>query len=198
MKDRRTRMVFSHVVSRKVVDHDLNATQQLADLKLLEWNGVIFTCDGEPALKAAQEEVKRRFSGRAICENSPVGDSRAIGAAERNVQAVGEVIRVVSRGFEDRVGASLSRKHAVTAWLVQHVSDLISPYHVGDDGRTGYDRDKGKTYTRDAVEFGEMIHYRRHKKQQSRDWKLEENWEEGHSWEPAVEFARQTWECRLE
>ena len=175
VKDRRTRLVVSHVVPRQGVVHD-----HLADLRLLVYNEVILKCDGEPALKAVQEEVKRRFEGTAICENSPVGDSRANGAAERNVQAVGEMIRVVRRGLEDRVGASLPGKHAVTAWLVEHVGDLISRYQVGDDGRTGYERHKGKPYTREAIEFGEKKHYRRNKKQQSRDWKLEVNWGEGH------------------
>ena len=70
------------------------------------------------------------------------------------VQAVGEMIWVIRRGLEDRVGASLLGKHVVTAWLVEHV-DLISRHQVGNDGRTGYERHKGKLYTRDAVEFGE-------------------------------------------
>ena len=79
------------------------------------------------ALKAVHQEVKRRFEGTAICENSPVGDSRANGAAERTVQAVGDMISVVRRGLEDRVGASLPGEHAVTSWLVEHVGDLKFP-----------------------------------------------------------------------
>ena len=140
VKGRRTRMVFSRVVPRKGVVHDQSATQLLADLQLLGYSEVILKCDGEPALKAVQEKVNRHFEGTAGCENNPVGDSRATGAAERTVQAVGELIRVIWRGLEDRVGASLPGKHVVTAWLVEHVGDLISHYQVGDDGRTGYDR----------------------------------------------------------
>ena len=55
-----------------VQDHGV--TQLLADLKLLGYSEVILKCDGEPALKAVQEEVKRRFEGTAISENSPVGE----------------------------------------------------------------------------------------------------------------------------
>ena len=70
VKDRRTRLVFSHAVPRKGVVHDHSASQLLADLRLLGYNEVILKCDGEPALKAVQEEVKRRFEGTAICENT--------------------------------------------------------------------------------------------------------------------------------
>ena len=49
VKDRRTRLMFSHVVPRKGVVHDHSATQLLADLRLLGYNEVILKCDGEPA-----------------------------------------------------------------------------------------------------------------------------------------------------
>ena len=48
VQDRRTRLVFSHVVPRKGVAHDHSATQLLADLRL-GYNEVILKCDGEPA-----------------------------------------------------------------------------------------------------------------------------------------------------
>ena len=169
VKDRRTRLVFSHVVPRKGVVHDHSATQLLADLRLLGYNEVILKCDEEPALKAVQGEVQRRFEGTAICEYSS-----------------GRQPRVVRQCLVDRVGASLPGKHAVTAWLVEHVGDLTSRYQVGDDGHVGKERHKGKPYTRGAVEFGEKIHYRRNEKQQFRDWKLEVNWREGRTGEAII------------
>ena len=76
-------------------------------------------------------------------ENSPVGDSRANGAAERALQAIAEQVRVIRRGLEQRLELRLSGKHPVTAWLVERAADLLSKYHVGDDGKTGYERWKG-------------------------------------------------------
>ena len=66
VKDGRTRMVFSRVVPRKGVFHDQSTTQLLADLKLLGYSEVILKCDGEPALKAVQEEVKRNFEAQPV------------------------------------------------------------------------------------------------------------------------------------
>ena len=85
---------------------------------------MILKCDGELALKSIQEEVKRRRPEPTILENSPVGDSRANGAAERAVQAIGEQVRVQRRGLEQRLGLKLSGKHPVMSWLVEHAADL--------------------------------------------------------------------------
>ena len=67
------------------------------------YNEIILKCDGEPALKTIQEEVRRQRSEKTRLENSPVGDSRANGAAERAMQAIVEQVRVIRRGLEQRL-----------------------------------------------------------------------------------------------
>ena len=81
-----------------------------------------------------------------LLENSPVGDRRANGAAERAVQAIAEQLRVIRRGLEHRLELRLSGKHLVTAWLVERAAVLLSKHHVSDDGKTGYERWKGKPF----------------------------------------------------
>ena len=46
------------------------------------------------------------------------------------------------------------------AWLVEHAADVLSKYQVGDDGRTAYERLKGKKSQQETVEFGEKVHFR--------------------------------------
>jgi hypothetical protein len=160
-KDRRTRMLFAHVVPRKGFSHEHGASEMIRDIEKLGYGDIILKCDGEPALKTIQEAVRvRRSGGNTILENSPVGDSRSNGAAERAVQSISEQVRVVRRGLEQRLGLRLSAKHPVTAWLVEHCADLISKYQVGDDGKTAYERWKGNYFTLEEIEFGEKIHYR--------------------------------------
>ena len=60
-------------------------------------------CDGEPAMKSVQAEVKRRRTASTIVENSVPGDSNNNGAAERAVKAVGEQVRVLRAGFQGRL-----------------------------------------------------------------------------------------------
>ena len=136
-------------------------------------------CDGDPALKSVQEEVKRRRTESTVLENSPVGDSRANGSAERAVQAIGEQVRVLRRGLERRLGLKVSGKHPVMAWLVEHAADVLSKNQVGGDGRTAYELLKGKKSQQETVEFGEKVHYRYNLKARSKDEKLEVKWGEG-------------------
>ena len=153
-RDRRTRMIFAHVVPRKGMSHEYGAVAMTNDLERLGYNEVILKCDNEPALRNVQEEVKARRTQSTLLENSPVGDSRSNGAAERAVQAVQEQVRVLRHGLEQRLGAKVSTHHPVMAWLVMHAADLISKFQVGSDGKTAYERLKGKPYKGEAVEYG--------------------------------------------
>ena len=87
-RDRRTRMLFAHVVPRKGMINDHGAEALERDIERLGYKEIILKSDGEPALKSVQEEVKRRRKDPTILENSAPGDSRANGAAARAVQAV--------------------------------------------------------------------------------------------------------------
>ena len=172
-------MIFAHVVPKKGITHERGAVEMIRDITKLGYHEVILKCDGEPALKSVQEEVKKQRAEKTILENSPVGDSRTNGAAERAAQAIAEQVRVLRRGLEQRLGLRLSGKHPVTAWLVEHAADLLSKYQVGDDGKTGYERWKGKKFQQEEIEFGEKIHYRENLKARSKQLKLEPRWGEG-------------------
>ena len=177
-KDRRSRAVFAHVVPRKGVTHTHGAEELIKDLEKLGYDEVILKSDGEPALRAVQEEVRRRRGRTTILENSPPGESQSNGVAERAVRAVAEHVRVLRKGLEERMKMTLNSHHPVVAWLVGHVGDLITKHQVGDDGRTAYERIKCKAFRRDLVEFGEKVHFRNVKKN-GRENKMEGRWGEG-------------------
>ena len=177
-RDRRTKMLFANVVPRKGMVNEHGAQAMLADLDKLGYKDIILKCDGEPAMKSVQEEVKRRRADNTILENSIPGDSQSNGAAERAVKAVGEQVRVLRAGLQARLGLVVRANHPVMTWLIQHSADCISKYHMGEDGKTAYERLKGKRFSRPAVEFGEKIHYKRSVKGQKAH-KLDGKWSEG-------------------
>ena len=117
-KDRRSRTIFAHMVPRKGLTHMHGATELMKDIEKLGYNEVILKADNEARLRSIQDEVKKLREGTTILENSPVGDSRANGATERAVQAVGEQIRVLRHALELRVGRRFLGYHPVTAWLI--------------------------------------------------------------------------------
>ena len=43
------------------------------------------------------------------------------------------------------------------AWIPQHAGFLLSRFQVSKDGKTAYERLKGKAYRGELVDFGERV-----------------------------------------
>jgi hypothetical protein len=177
MKDVRRGMIFAHAVPRKGLMDDHGVGEIILDLEKLGMKQITLKCDGESALKHIQEEVRRRRSDETILENSPVGDSRANGIAERAVQSIVGLIRTLKSALENRTGLKFQSDHPVVPWLVEHASDIYNKFHMGSDGKTAYERWKGKPWNKETVEFGELVHFKFSKK--SSRGKLDDRWAEG-------------------
>ena len=178
-RDRRTQMIFANVVPRKGMIQEHGAKSMVEDLAKLGYAEIILKCDGEPALKNVQAEVQRRRTAQTILENSVPGDSKTNGAAERAVKAIGEQVRVLRAGLQGRLDMVVRTSHPILTWLVQHAADCLSKYQIGEDGKTAYERLKGKKFSRAVVEFGEKVHYKKNSKGH-KEYKLDSKWGEGY------------------
>ena len=74
-RDRKTQMLFAHVVPRKGMISQHGADAMVKNIEKLRYKEIILKSDVEPAIRAVQEEVRRRRTENAIPENSPPGDS---------------------------------------------------------------------------------------------------------------------------
>ena len=112
-RDRETRMTVSHVVPEKGGDQEWVTEQLTRDILKLGVHGDLTQrSDREPAVADLLKQVaKLRGVGRTFLEQSPVGDSKANGEAERAVQSVEKMVRVHKLAFENRIGARLPVKH---------------------------------------------------------------------------------------
>lgn len=147
------------------------------DLKRLGHDKVTIKADNEPVMRALQEEIQRRWDKFTLLENSPVGQSQSNGVAERAVQAVSEQIRVMRHALQNRIGVLLPGRHPVITWMVEHASELISAFQRGPDGKTPFERIRGKPCRRTLTEFADKVHYRTGKIDHIK--KLEPRWSEG-------------------
>ena len=170
-RDRRTQMLFAHVVPRKGMVHEHGAAAMVSDIERLGYKELILKCDGEPAMKSVQEEVKRRRMDPTILENSVPGASRS--------KALREHVRVLRAGLQERFGLVIRSSHPVMTLLVQHAADCISKYQVSEDGKSAHERLKVKPFSRHTLEFGEKVHYKRSNKGQ-KEHKIESKWSEGY------------------
>ena len=87
-------------------------------------------------------------------------DSQSKGIAERAVQTVEGEVRVMLLALESRLDAKIPVTHHVITWLVEHAADVLNKFAVGIDGRTAYERIKGKKYHGEMVEFGRRVMYK--------------------------------------
>ena len=177
MKDVRRGMIFAHAVPQKGLADDHGVGEIIGDIEKLGLKRILLKSDGEAALKHIEEEVQRRRDEETILENSPVGDSRANGVAERAVQSIVGLIRTLKNALENRTNLKFNCDHPVILWLIEHASDVYNKFHVGADGKTGYERWKGKPWNKDTLEFGELVYYKFPKK--TSRGKLDDRWAEG-------------------
>ena len=159
-KCKETKMMFSHAIDKKGVSDEYGTKCLIDDLSTLGRKKVILKCDGEPAIKDLQREVKKCREEETLTENSPKTSSQSNGIAERAVQAFEEQFRTMKGALEKRLCATVPIEHPVILWMMSYVTDLLNRYHVGKDGKTAYERLIGKSYKREIVEFGEKVFYK--------------------------------------
>ena len=138
---------------------------------------LIVKADQEPAIQAIAKEIVGKRAGETIPEASKKYDSPSNGIAERAVQSVEGQVRTMKLALERRVNCKIPVDHKIMTWMVECGADLMNKFLVGEDGRTAYERIKGKKYRGEVIEFGRKIMYRIPGKTQG--GLMEERWVQG-------------------
>ena len=113
--------------------------------------------DQEAALRSLVSEVARlRGDAVTIPEHPAVGDSQGNGFVGRAVRTVEEMVRTLKLDLETRISQNLNITHKVILWLVEQV-DLVNKLQVGQDGKTNFERLKGKRFNGDLVRFANPV-----------------------------------------
>ena len=141
----------------------------------LDWEpGDARSSEVDPVDPVVPERVEARV---AVPELSHPGESQSNGSSERGVQMVEDMVRTLKAAVEDRIGKPVPSTSPLMRWLFHHASFLLTKYHVGPDGFTGYMRLHGKGTHLDRIcEFGEKIRWFVPKKRRT---KLEPKWRNG-------------------
>ncbi len=69
------------------------------------------------------------------------------------------MIRTIKTELEFNLKRKLGSQEAILAWLIEHAGVLISRHKVGDDGKTAYERIKGKRPSNQILQFGEKVRF---------------------------------------
>ena len=133
----------------------------LAVINAAGHNQVILRSDQEPSILALKAEVIRRAREELGCtvlpEEAPKGDSASNGLAELAVREIKGVARTLKFAAEEKHGTVLAPDHPALAFMVHYAGKVISLNQVGADGRTGYERRKGRRYKRELPWWSEKV-----------------------------------------
>ena len=151
--------VFPNVVPEKGANEFVVA-QIVNDIDLMGYTEIIFKTDNESSIVALQQTVKQKRQHKIVLENSIKGASQTNGFIENANRTVAAQIRTMRSALNTNLGCKVHRDHTSMTWLVKYAGTLINMFHVGKDGRTAYQRRKGKTTHPVLVPLGEKILYK--------------------------------------
>ena len=115
--------------------------------------------DGEPAIVDLAKNVRRqREEGtETVLEHPPVGESQENGVIENGVRTAEGMVRTLKCSLEARAGIDIEPENDILKWLVEWAAYVHSRFCVGKDGRTPFERWRGRKCKRPVCEFGETV-----------------------------------------
>ena len=159
--EHRTRAKICRVVPGKGAIEQV-AQQEAKDLKAWGAKRFIFKSDQESSLVALKARVAEILGSdfEVTMEVSPVDSHRSNGTIERAIQAMGGMVRTLKLALEKAFQWTIDPQSPIMHWLVLFAGYCLTRYEVGSDGRTPYERSKGKRFRTGLPTLGEKVFYR--------------------------------------
>ena len=157
--DERSGCVFAGVTRKGV---DVYSTHLVVEaLRFLGRTKVILMTDGEPSIKSLAEAAAKEWGNETRLMTAPRDSHASNGLAERAILEVSRQTRTVVNAFEHRYpNTNVTVTSQWYPWLVRHSAWLITRYLVKVDGKTPYERLRGREYKGQVVEPFEVVHYK--------------------------------------
>ena len=93
--------------------------------------------DQGPSIVSVQDEVRYLRTARAMCTNSPVGESecnRRSGNAGRRLEVK---FRTPKSNLERKLGGNTGNRAAITSWMARWAGEVLTRYAGGSDAKNG-------------------------------------------------------------
>ena len=141
-------------------------------------NKLILKTDGEPAIVALREALGKYHGGNITPELPPKGESQSNGRVEEAGKTIRGMVRVYISQIEEKVNVKIEAEDVILQWAIRWAAMGYSRFKVGGDGKTQYERQKGKCKV-EALPFGEKVFYKQLKVSGEPQTKMETDWKEG-------------------
>ncbi len=156
--------LFAHIIPRKGVDEEMYvANLMVKDIDWLGYSKVIIKHDREPALTALVSQITRILRTRGVdtsTENPPKYDSQSNGGTEIGVRIARGIYRTIKLCLEDRIQQEMDDSHAMCSWILEMAALLSNTRTRGPDGKTPWERIRGRPFNTRMLAIGEKILYK--------------------------------------
>ena len=116
---------------------------------------------------ALRDAVAKFHGGVVIPETSAKGESQSNGAVESAGRLVREFTRVFKIQVEEKAGVEIDGTDPILHWAVRWAAMVCSRYLVGADGKTGWQRRRGRKCRTTVCLLGEKVWYKEIRKSQN-------------------------------
>ena len=146
---------------------------------------IIVKSDGERAivrlLKETLRVAKTVVMNQVTLEHPPPYDPRSNGSVENGVRLVKGHLRTMKSCLERKLRKKIPEEHPLMSWLVEHTAWLLTVKLRGVDGKTAYERVRGRPFGKRLTDFGEEVLYKLPSKGPGADARgtLEPRWRRG-------------------
>ena len=107
-------------------------------------NPLILKSDGEPAVVTVREALARCHGGRVTPEGPPLGEQQANGTVEEAGRTIRDQARVLKVQLQVHIGREIEANEPIMPWLIRWAAMSVSRFKEGKDGKTPYQRLKGR------------------------------------------------------
>ena len=140
---------------------------------------IILKSDNENAVKALKDAVGKLLGGRVIPENPPKGESQSNGRIEDAGKTIRGFVKVIKDQVETEAAVKLEGQDNIVQWLVRWEAMVPSRFLVGKDGKTPFERRRGRPCNIPTEKFGEKVWFKGLRTKSELLAKLESQWKEG-------------------
>ena len=140
---------------------------------------IILKSDGEPALVAVKEALMKYHGGVVIPEQPAKGEKAENGLVEEAGKTIREYVCTFLSQMEYGVDDKIPLDSDIVPWIVRWAAICQSRYAVGKDGKTAYERLRGRTCKSVVVPMGEKVWYKQLGDGGDRRNKAETQWHQG-------------------
>ena len=137
---------------------------------------LIVKSDGEPALVAVCEAAIKYHGGKAVQERPAKGQKAENGLIEAAGKDTRELFCSFLTQVEEGTKESLPLDNNLVPWMIRWAAICYSRYAMGRDGRTAFERIRGRSCRAVVVPIGEKVWFKRTRETAERKDKAESEW----------------------